>query len=375
MGIPISKYIDIKSKIIAASSGSPDFSALVFATDAMLSTASSSTDTSIKANATAYAAGTAIMLTNYTYDTYFASTTSIYKFAEKYFEYTGAPTRLYVAKWSGTTADASTAYDKVIDSMSNFGTVTFLGATAALTGVASKINSTNYVLVDVGTSSNISTLATAYIDNPNVFLMLGADKTDAWMPCAWYAGVDYNSSDASSTIDYRSFSGVTAQVTTGSDKDKYDALYVNYIGRVQIYGEERQFMQTGVLMDGTDLGVFRDKAWIQALIEIGWFDLVDNQKVPANSTGLALVRAMITSVATKGINNGSILISKTLTEVQTARIAQYTGDSNAAEEVQEAGYYIDAQIQVVDNKYIVQYVLVYAKGDHISKVGGTHYLV
>lgn len=368
MGIPISKYIDIKSKIIAASSGSPDFSALVFATDAMVTTV---TDDVTKD----YAAGKAVVLTADNYATYFASTTSIYKFAAKYFGYEGAPDRLNVAKWSGTASAAITAYNTVLDSFSNFGTVTFLGATAALTDIASAVASTNYVFVDVGTSSNISTLATSYKDNTNVFLMLGTDKIDAWMPCAWYAAVDYDSGSASDTIDYRTFANVTATVTDGASKDKYDALNVNYIGKVQVYGDERQFMQTGVLMDGTDLGVFRDKAWIQAMIEIGWFDLAQNGKVPANSTGATLVRNMIITVVTKAINNGAILIDKTLTDTQTARIQQYTQSSSAANEVQVTGYYIDSQIVLDGEKYKIQYTLVYAKGDHINKVGGTHYLV
>ena len=160
-------------------------------------------------------------------------------------------------------------------------------------------------------------------------------------------------------------------------KKAYDNDHVNYVGLVQVNGTNLSFYQCGVQMSGVDSGVIRDKVWINGEIAAGWLSIASTaNKIPANYLGAAMVRAMISDVANKGVNNGAILLDKPLTGAQIAAIRAYTNREDAADQVQNNGYYIDTNItQETDGRYVCQYILIYAKGDHIGKVSGTNYLV
>jgi hypothetical protein len=129
-------------------------------------------------------------------------------------------------------------------------------------------------------------------------------------------------------------------------------------------------------MDGVDSGVVRDRLWLEGEIQAGWFNLNSGTvKVEASYVGAAKVRAMVVGVATRAVDNGVILIDKPLTDAQIAEIASLTGNATAADSVVNTGYYVDSKILPDGDRYICQYTLVYAKGDHIGKVTGANYLV
>lgn len=383
MAIPINKYIDIKSKVVQGTVGKRDFSGLVFTADSILTTAPSD----IKAS---YDAGEVVQLTKEGVAACFADTTLVSKFAGNYFGYNGGnsvPTTLNVVKVltnSGTQETAKAAYTRVTDKFTNFGAFTFLGNFTLGTKGGNG-------LLDVATANDSSASVFVYVSTAKAdatglnglamtHFYIAADATDkataAWMPIAWYASVDYDKANASSTIDYKQFGGSVASVTDGTTKDEYDALNANYVGLVQVNGRNLQFYQTGVNMDGTDTGVVRDRVWMESEIASRWFNLTASaSKVPANYTGEAMVRSMVIDVATNAISNGVILVDKPLDSTQIATIVSYTGDDNAPASVESDGYYIDTKIVKEGNKYICQYTLVYAKGDHIGKVTGSNYLV
>lgn len=392
MAISISKYIDIKSKVVQGSVGSRDFSGLVFTKDEMNATVDSAY-TTIKAS---YEAGNPVALTKDGIAACFASTTDIYKFASNYFGYSGGnhtPSVLNVAIVKETSTDvyetALTAYNRVLGQFTNFGAFTFIGDfelgdadDGGILSVANANESSSCVFVVAATSSNEASYASALNGNDMVHLVVSTPASGtnlaAWMCVAWYASVDYDQVGASATIDYKQFSGATAEVSDDATKTTYDTAHVNYVGLVQVNGTEMKFYQTGVNMDGTDTGVVRDRVWIEGEIQAGWFNLNSGvQKVEASYVGAAKVKAMVLDVAKSAVDNGSILVEKPLTDTQIAVIRGITNDTSAPDTIQSTGYYIDASI-VLDsetNKYVCQYTLVYAKGDHISKVAGTNYLV
>ena len=143
-------------------------------------------------------------------------------------------------------------------------------------------------------------------------------------------------------------------------------------------GSELKFYQTGVNMNGIDSGVVRDRVWMEGEIQAGWFNLASSTtKIPANYAGAAMVKAMIVGVATAAVGNGAILLDKTLDETQRAAIRAYTGTDKAIDIIESTGYYVDAKVikPEGESRYVCQYTLVYAKGDHIGKVSGTNFLV
>ena len=199
----------------------------------------------------------------------------------------------------------------------------------------------------------------------------------AWMPMAWYGSVNYQQTNVTGCIDYKTFAGSEATCNSLAAKTRLDAMMINYIGRVQVYGLARQFYQCGVNMDGEDFGVFRDRMWLKARIEYEWFALLDDiKKVPANNEGVSKVLAIVIAAAADGLKNGAILAGKTLNETQKKSVNTYAGVSTAATQVETGGYYANAWLSLAENnRYQCNYILIYSKGDHIAKVGGSHYLV
>lgn len=396
MAIPISDYIDISSTIIQNTADDRDFSGLVFTKNDML--AKSDSNAAYAAEIEDFAEGKAVALSYEGITKCFADDTAIVAFASKYFSYNGTggvPRILNVAKYSN--GGEESAYNDVIADFTNFGSFTFLDASVANLKNIKPQNAVMIVAVDpIG--GGVAAYPDHWENNEYVHCVIG-NKTDytrienegtpeaeevvdwsvnlaAWMPMAWFASINYVNDNVAGTINYKTFSGEVATISTKEGKTTADAAKMNYIGRVQTYGVQRQFYQTGVNQDGTDLGVIRDKMYLQSRVEQGWFNLVGSvNKVPANASGAQTVYSMIVGIAMDGVANGCILANKTLSAEKQAMVLQYAGTEAALDAVQTDGYYVAAEVVEDGNKYACRYILIYSKGDHIAKVVGQHILV
>lgn len=396
MAIPISDYIDISSTIIQNTADDRDFSGLVFTKNDML--AKSDSNAAYTAEIDDFADGKVVSLSYDGIMKCFDKDTAIFAFASKYFSYNGpggVPHILNVAKYSNGQEKA--AYNKAIADFTNFGSFTFLDASVANLSEISPANSVMIVAVDP-LSTEVNTYPKSWAGNEYVHCVIG-NKTirkrienpgtpeeeevedwsvnlAAWMPMAWFASINYANDNVAGTINYKTFSGEAATIDTPEGKMAADAAKMNYIGRVQTYGVQRQFYQTGVNQDGTDLGVIRDKMYLQSRVEQGWFNLVGSvNKVPANASGAQTVYSMIVGIAMDGVANGCILANKTLSPEKQAIVLQYAGTESALDAIQTDGYYVAAEVIEDGNKYACRYILIYSKGDHIAKVVGQHILV
>lgn len=380
MAIPISEYISITPKVLTKDIGDRDFSALIFTKTAMASTAPST----LKA---AYDGKKVVSLGRDEVAQCF-SDSSFLAFCKNYFSYTGGTKRPSVINIAlvGSDETASAAYSRVtggtdtVDAFCNFGMFYFYDSTFTV-GVANDGG-----LLDVSTANEgneygwVLCIKTDAENQSEVSRAVGSAMLThithaSWEPLAWYASVDYSADNAAGTIDYKQFAGSTATVKSKSAKSAADALNVNYIGLVQTYGTGISFYQTGVNADGTDLGVVRDMCWLNSEIVKGYFNLQTSvQKVPANATGVAQIRAVVTEVALRAIDNGVILNDKPFTVDIKQSINEYAGTDGAADVVSSTGYYISCALRKEDGKYLCQYTLIYAKGDHIVKVSGLEVL-
>lgn len=379
MAIPISKYIDITTKVSNDVLGDRDWSGLVFTTTAMKTGASKKTDfeTNLKV----------VSLTADEVAEQFDDST-VKSLCANYFAYNGGtkkPTHINMA-FVGEDESALDAYTRItagtstVDAFINFGSFMFLGSfTVGSAGdeklldvaTANENNMYGWVMV-VETNSTNQSSDSAALDGMRLVHLTHA----AIAAVAWYASVDYSVAGSAGSIDYKQFSGLTATITSASAKDAADALKVNYIGQVQTYGNALSFYQQGMNMDGTDLGVIRDMCWINSEISKAYFNLQNSQqKVPANYVGAAMVQNIIVEVASRSIENGAILLDKPLTSDQVSEINSYAGVDTAADSVSSTGYFVATKIMKVGNRYVCQYTLIYAKGDHIGKVTGLHVLI
>lgn len=229
------------------------------------------------------------------------------------------------------------------------------------------------------TTANAGTMASLLADYDGVGLTLGSDCV--FLPMAIAAAINYNYPNASVDFMYQQASGITPSVTTQADQEAYDAIRVNYYGTTQQAGQLISFYQDGKLQGSvSSMGVYVNEAWLKDALFTNILNLrMSLDSLPANETGLAYVKSSIQEVIEKAQNNGVISIGKELDSTQKTYVGQITGDRNAWQSVQSVGYWFIADIEKYTEsgieKYKVNYLLVYAKGDSINKVDGKDILI
>ena len=114
----------------------------------------------------------------------------------------------------------------------------------------------------------------------------------------------------------------------------------------------------------------------QALVEVDGFDKVNNQIY----VGSYQNPVPFAEVVKEAIKNGTMLKNKEFTVIQKLAIADATGDENGWITVMNNGCWYDVEIKERTGEsgiaeYYLDYILVYAKGDWVRKVVGSHNLV
>jgi len=199
-----------------------------------------------------------------------------------------------------------------------------------------------------------------------------------------WAATDYSQRNAAQNYMFQQ-GPFTPSVTTDALADTYDAARVNYYGQTQNAGQNINFYQrgllTGLATDPTDMGVYANEAWFKDAVGVDLLNLfLAETQVPANDRGRLACLAVIQANCDQAVFNGVIETGKQITTTQKITITQFTGDVNAWRQVQTIGYWYDGIILPVVNssgatEYNFNYTLVYAKGDSIRKVNGTHVLI
>lgn len=200
-------------------------------------------------------------------------------------------------------------------------------------------------------------------------------------PMAIMAATDYSRRNAATNYMYKQFDA-EATVTTDAQADVYDTMLVNYIGATQQAGRLIAFYQRGFLQgEIADMGVYANEIWLKdAIITECLNRFISLKKIPANSSGKVTMTLAVQGVIEEALANGTILSEKTLTNNQIAYITQVSGDSDAWMQVQNSGYWFDAQIKQRQNsagitEYYFDYILIYSKGDSVRKVEGSDILI
>lgn len=351
MAIPISEYIHIQENVVNATGGI-ELTSLIITASNMLDGA----DADIKAS---FDNGNVITMDTVTARTLFDSSSDVSKMLSAY----GS----FKVKLIKKTTTYKAAFESALELDGGFGAFAIddeidteiadanssLGAQHMYVAATDDSEATNKYLLKVYTNGD--------------FKQIGA-------VLGWAANINHTASNGATTLMYKDL-GVDATVSDLATKTDLDDIRINYCGLVQYHGTTRKFFQMGKCADGTDAGVVMSSIYMTASIENGWIDIaMGANKIPANASGAAIVRGIVISVAETAVVNGAILCEKPLTQSQIQTVLEYTDNESAVDSIQSVGYYVDARIEVVGD-YVCQYTLVYAKGDHIAKVGGSHVLV
>lgn len=208
----------------------------------------------------------------------------------------------------------------------------------------------------------------------------------AHIPMALMSATNYNRANATMNYMFRT-GGVTIapQVSDDLTANELDPLRVNYYGQTAVAGSPINFFQRGFLLGDAsaplDMSVHANEQWMKARFEQLWFDLMTQTRgIPANLDGRARGVQVIAGVVEEAINNGVILRGKELTTIQRIAVTDASNDDLAWLDVTNKGAWYSVAINTRtgesgQTEYVLDYVLIYAKGDWVRKVTGSHNLV
>lgn len=381
MAISQSKYIRIGSNVNTTALGSRDFSGLVFTKSSMVSTAPSAIKTAYDTN------GDVVGLSSLAdVDKCFGTTSDEYKFAEKYFGYVskdGSCAMTLNFRKMGESEIPSAAISGVQAITNNFGSFTFLGEfTDDQLAAAGAVNSgfDHRYLFCVGKefvdTANATTTMGKFDDEIGTFVYFGADAFGAAIPMAMLGAIDFNRANSTICFMFKQVPNETAVIDNDTDFDTMKSINANFYGLTQTNGKSFAFLQCGFCSNGEDAGTYCNELWLKSAVATSFMNLcLKVNKIPADATGSAMIRAAIVGDIATALENGTILRGKPLTDGDIAEITRWSGDPEAYNDVKNDGYWLNVVIEKPDNEWIAKYYLVYAKADGIRFCDGSHVLI
>lgn len=201
------------------------------------------------------------------------------------------------------------------------------------------------------------------------------------MPMLVMGATNYNAVNGTQNYMFQQFAGQEPTVTTDSSAATYDAINVNYYANTQQSGVTVNLYQRGQMNGGSGSpaaqNTYANECWLKGSMQSALLTLLLNlNKISANLRGQSQVLAIVQSVISQALNNGTISVGRTLTQTQILYITNATADANAWQQVQNIGYWVTTNIttEVVGGKtsYIINYTLIYAADDVVNKITGTN---
>ncbi|RBQ30672.1 hypothetical protein CRU92_10890 [Arcobacter sp. FW59] len=242
----------------------------------------------------------------------------------------------------------------------------------------------------VSVDNELEEFSESLIETASVGLILEIEGEEseylAHLPAGLLSATDYTRANGTMNYMYRQ-AGVTLkeQATNDLTANKLDKLRINYYGLTAEAGSDIRFFQRAYLCGSAnapqDMSVHANEQWLKSRFIQDWFNLqLSTRGVPANLDGKLRGVSVISEVVKEAINNGTILKNKEFTVTQKLAIADATGDENAWITVMNNGCWYDVEIKERTGEsgiaeYYLDYILVYAKGDWVRKVVGSHNLV
>lgn len=281
------------------------------------------------------------------------------------------------------------------DSDDNFGSFVFAGtekpADADVIAVAEWNHAQNnkFMFCQVVTPQNAVAIQSAVKGFSGTALTLcdpfKLDEHPETIPAEICAATNFNRPNSSGNYMFYEYANRSAAVKTNAEADRFDKLRVNYIGETQSAGKKVAFYQRGFLQgDGraaVDMNVYVGEMWLKSSLVADVMNLfLAIPNLPATDVGKIQTLGVMQGTLEKALVNGVFAPGKQLTNLQKSYIGQVTGNDNAWINVQNKGYFIDAQVvsyvgPADVTEYRLDYVLVYSANNQIRKVTGSDILI
>lgn len=230
-----------------------------------------------------------------------------------------------------------------------------------------------------GTLQTFSGTAMTLVADNNV-------EYDEQIPGIILGATNYNLRAASQNYMYQQVAGVSPKVVDNSVATNIDTnTRVNYYGLTKNAGQKISFYQNGYLCglatSPLQMTVYANEQWFKSAATALLLNLqLTLPIISASDDGRATVLAGLQSVIDRALTNGTIKAEKPLDVTQKAYILQITGDPLAWVQIQSIGYWMDATVtkEVQTNGtelFIIDYTLLYSKGDAVNKITGRDILI
>lgn len=243
---------------------------------------------------------------------------------------------------------------------------------------------------DTGFIYHVPIPLASYTDYQTALVALNSDYVDGsiispqsnqWIeeiPMANQAATNFNVSDGTQGYNFLSQVGMAPSVTMDAVKNALDLARINYYGRTQNAGDQKAWYQLGVILnsDSAPLGinVVADEIWLKSANASSIINLfLTANSIPADNQGIAQVLSTIQPNIQQALANGMISVSRVLTSTQISIINNLTGDSQAWQQVQSIGYWINATVVSLNTGFAIQYQLIYLRNNQVIKVLGDHF--
>lgn len=271
----------------------------------------------------------------------------------------------------GTVANASNTMTALSSTSSLFVGMPITGTDIpAGTVVQSILSGTSITMSNAATGSNTGSYTFFTLQFPEMF------------PMMIEAATNYNALNSVQNYEFQQVAGLTPSVSTDTDANTYDALYINYYGLTQQAGQQIAFYQQGFLQGASvstniiDMNAYVNEIWLKDAAGVALLNaLLTLNQIPANASGTTIIYNVLQSVINQALNNGTISVGKALTVQQQSFITQQTNNPNAWYQVQNSGYYVTVVITSSNNVFTATYTLIYSKNDVVRKIVGTHTLI
>ena len=427
MAININKYVDITTQFPEADPSARAFGGLVFTKSEAVATAETSE----------YAKDGVAGMTLSQVQAVFGAGSDEYEFAVKYYAYTSpsgrSPAKLMFAKMGETeTPKAALMRVSGMSGKGSWGSITFLDYTDLvnvedLTGEStatvatlpdklqdlvdvavynSAILNNRYLLVinkvvNPDAPSDYETIVNeryVFKDIEGVTYVAGTSRTSGFMPMAILGAIDFTEGKVTNFMFKQvDLEGVTIGAETVVENpavvsdDGFTLLNeacINFYGRSQTNGVTLDFYQRGYNTNGIDTSYYCNEMWYRSACELAIMNLeIEQERIPANSVGVDMVKLEVIDVASTAVINGTFM-AKDVSRKDLKDIREIVNATNGAPEevdnieadISSKGYSVYAYLGTEKDmkpspEKVIVYYTFYGTADSIRFIKGNNVLL
>lgn len=178
------------------------------------------------------------------------------------------------------------------------------------------------------------------------FMIYAPDYSAAAFALAYPASIAWQQNQGMKVLFGKTASGITPTVTDQSEAEALDDLRVSYVGQFATRNAEFEFANRGAL--ASDFYGWYDvligMIWLRSKIQRSIMDGFSSvNRVPYNTKGYTIIQAWIQDPINAAKKVGVIDEGIALSESQKAQIMQELGDSEAPDDIETNGFYLQIE--------------------------------